>query len=362
MFTRERRVASFALSLALAGTAITSHSSSQARGGKPAPPPPNITRPITFCQPIKIKGQYYPGLVRSDVNGTSPIILSTTVPSAQNRGGWPRWSPDGQLIGGYRKFGPDGSASLMVITPDRATESVVMTEAEFDAWNLSRPGVLDSAYLTGNAGVPGAQRIDCWFGTDAFIVNGWTDYVAGGTYGLFIIDRAGAITPLYESAYNIWNPHWSEAIDKVLFFKNDGQPNLCVINSDGTGLQRIMFFGTNLNPVNPVHAVWSPSGDQIAVVVIESGSKGGTAQLYILDVDLTLPNPVITSRRLTAADSSDERFPAWSPDGWKLVFKHSDYPSAPADSIVIVDLQTGMRSLVATGGCDRPDWDPLDLP
>jgi WD40-like Beta Propeller Repeat len=355
--------------------------SATAKGGKTPPPPPNISRPICFAGSVQ-KGSYV-GILRSDVNGSSIIAVNQDI-----RDSWPRWSPDGLLIGGYRKWlgGPkdslnnDNLYALMVMSPDGANEQLVMTGAQFNAWNLSRPGVLASKY--------DLQSYECWLGTNAFVFTAKTTYDAalfGGTpgetisrYSLFIVDAAGTITPLTETATLgvtegdcDFSPHWSAALDKVVFvggYLLSPPQELFAINPDGTGLQQIT---DNFRPEGSLlidQAVWSPTGDRLALSVEDYHDGHYFDELWILGVDLSQPNPgmgdggrVTSLQVFKSGYPTQYDLPAWSADGTRLLFYKSD---ADGKRIVIADVATGAETIVASskGYLGGADWDPLDLP
>jgi hypothetical protein len=274
------------------------------------------------------------------------------------------------MIGGYRKT-VDRDTALMVMSPDGTGEHVVMTAGQFNAWNLSRPGVVGSRY-------PGSRRdYACWLGNNAFIFSADTIYDAalfGGTSGetltftrLFIVDANGTIVPLTETAALgvttlDFNAHWSPSLDKIVFTGTvtgvGGMlRQLFAINPDGTGLVQI----TTGSALNPDHAVWSPAGDRLAV------GEGASESLWILDVDLSQPNPGKgQGGRITAMLpfkvplDGQVRTPSWSPDGQLLVYSSTQYETG--NYIVIADVATGKEHIVC-GPTDAwgPDWDPLDL-
>ena len=350
-----------------AGLATSGPASGQSKGGgKPTPPPPpNVPRPICFSSAIQ--KPFQGTLQRADVNGTSIVKVKTGVHVTQ----WPRWSPDGSMIGGYHKT-VDRDTALMVMSPDGANERVVMTAVQFNAWNLTRPGVLGSRY-------PSNSRRDypCWLGNNAFIFAGDTTYDAalfGGTPGepitftrLFIVDATGTISPLTETAalgvtVSDSSAHWSPSLNKIVFAGSGliGSLRLFAINPDGTGLVPITRSGGTWNPQ---YAVWSPAGDRLAV------GEGISESLWILDVDLNQPNPgmgeggrVTAMLPFKAPLDGQVRTPSWSPDGRFLVYSSLRYETG-GNYIVIADVATGTETiacgpLYSTWG---PDWDPLDL-
>jgi Tol biopolymer transport system component len=354
------------LAFLAAGLAVVGPASGQSKGGgKPNPPPPNIPRPICFSSTIQKPFQGV--LQRADVNGTSTITVKAGVHVTQ----WPRWSPDGLLIGGYHKT-VDRDTALMVMSPDGGNEQVVMTASHFNAWNLSRPGVVDSQYPSNSI-----RSYPCWLGNNAFIFSGQTTYDAsffGGNPGetitltrLFIVDANGTIAPLTETAalgvtFSHSSPHWSPALNKVVF--TIAGSGLYAINPNGTGLVQIIRSAT---VTNWQYAVWSPAGDRLAV------GEGIARSIWILDVDLSQPNPGMgEGGRVTAMlpfktdENGQVRTPAWSPDGQFLVYSHGKGTTGAyslGNYIVIADVATGAEAIACGPVPDTwgPDWDPLDL-
>ena len=84
----------------------------------------------------------------------------------------------------------------------------------------------------------------------------------------------------------------------------DGNPEIYVINSNGTGSTRL-----TLHPASDVKPAWSPDGTRIAF----QSDRDGNAEIYLMNADGS--NVV----RLTN-DAAYDAQPAWSPDGAKIAF------------------------------------------
>jgi TolB protein len=91
-------------------------------------------------------------------------------------------------------------------------------------------------------------------------------------------------------------PAWSPDGTKLAFTSNrDGNPEIYVVNRDGTGLRRL-----TTQPSIDVTPTWSPSGNQIAF----TSERAGTPQVYIMNADGT-------GIRRIAGEWSDRA--TWSP-------------------------------------------------
>ena len=84
----------------------------------------------------------------------------------------------------------------------------------------------------------------------------------------------------------------------------DGNPDIYVVNADGTDLTRIVN-----NPANDVLPAWSPDGDEIAFV----SDRDGNNDIYVMNADGS------NVKRLTN-DPNEDYFPGWSPDSEWIVF------------------------------------------
>ena len=173
--------------------------------------------------------------------------------------------------------------------------------------------------------------------------------------------------------------------DQVAFIsdRNDGQPDVYVMNMDGSDLRRVTtgatpvvfswspdgrrivsdfgFFAnryivatnddgqwdvllTNLGlDAGPV---WSPDGRKVAFV----STREGNADIYLMDVDGS--NPI----RVTNHPAADQN-PAWSPDGKKVVFASERDGNL---EIYVVNLADGsVNRLTDRRGTDsHPSWSP----
>ena len=85
--------------------------------------------------------------------------------------------------------------------------------------------------------------------------------------------------------------------------ERDGNPEVYVINVDGTGLQRLTD-----NAGQDVDPAWSPDGKRIAF----ASDRGGSSDIYLMDAD--------GSNLVRRTQSGSSYTPAWSPDGKQIAF------------------------------------------
>lgn len=153
--------------------------------------------------------------------------------------------------------------------------------------------------------------------------------------------------------------HWSPRGDKIAFTTNrdsfvgpGGQPvsnfEIYTMNTDGSNPTRI----TN-SPGEDAHAHWSPDGSQFTFHTRRDYPSPTGLQIEIYRMNADGSNPV----RLTGPDNVFDAFPAWSPDGTKIVwsreFPEDVYTMNATDG-------SGRTNITNTPGVSdtRCDWGP----
>jgi dipeptidyl aminopeptidase/acylaminoacyl peptidase len=125
---------------------------------------------------------------------------------------------------------------------------------------------------------------------------------------LFLACLAG---PMLSSAKDedagvlVRHPSPSPKGDQLVFAADfDGQINLWIVGTDGTGLRKLTY-----NPLVDQEPAWSPDGTTIAF----ASTRGNTTDIWTIHADGS--NLVqLTSQSL------NNRQPAWSPDGKRIAF------------------------------------------
>ena len=138
-------------------------------------------------------------------------------------------------------------------------------------------------------------------------------------------------------------PAFSSDGSQIAFMSNrDGNPDLYVVNADGTGEVRRL---TN-HPAIDVSPTWSPNGQQIAF----TSDRTGAPQIYVIGADGT------GLRRLTYESYCDR--PTWSPAPFNEIAYSSK--TGPGHDIKVLDLATNeVRQLTyGLGSNESPSYAP----
>ncbi|MFC1942916.1 hypothetical protein ACFLWU_06870 [Chloroflexota bacterium] len=134
-------------------------------------------------------------------------------------------------------------------------------------------------------------------------------------------------------------------IGKIAFVSNrDGNKEIYVINTDGSGIRRL----TNNNSYNDIFPVLSPDGKKIAFIFV---SYLGTSGLFLMNTD--------GGEKVKSTDNlTDYGDLEWSPDGTKILFIGRQ--DKKADGIYTINADgSGLRKLTNGGGSGwAPTWSP----
>src|SRR3954453_4910747 len=168
---------------------------------------------------------------------------------------------------------------------------------------------------------------------------------------LYTVDPAGgAWTRLVADETRQAQAAWSPDGTKVAFRVGpDGDSEIWVVNADGTGAHQITTT-PNVAPCDPCYSsqpAWSPDMRQL-VFRTDRGKAGGDGDIWVMDADGGNPRPLVTS-------SDDERYPALSPDGTRLVYRSGD----PTEIFVARADGTGAVQITHNALFDSaPAWSP----
>jgi Tol biopolymer transport system component len=122
-------------------------------------------------------------------------------------------------------------------------------------------------------------------------------------------------TQLFEGEVLAWAPVWSPDGKKLAFSLATRNPEIFVVNADGSGLPT-KLTNTTVTPVASAFApAWSPDGKKIAYV---NGVPGSSGDIYIMNPDGSGKYNLTSSNPDQAVHSISN--PTWSPDGKKVAF------------------------------------------
>lgn len=137
-------------------------------------------------------------------------------------------------------------------------------------------------------------------------------------------------TPMKGNGQN-WLAAWSPNGNSLVFTSNrDGNPELYLVNRDGSGLRRL----TN-HPAADTTPTWSPAGNEIAF----TSDRTGAPQIYTISANGGAP------RKITNESYADRA--TWAPAPFNEIAYAAR--SGPGYDIVVYDIASGARRALTFG-------------
>ena len=135
---------------------------------------------------------------------------------------------------------------------------------------------------------------------------------------------------------------------KIVFSSiRDGVRGIYVMEDDGSNVELLT------DTLNPSYPRWSPDGKQIVFQRQVNPQDLIRRHIFLMNADGT------NIRQLTAPDNEDDWDPAFSPDGTSIVFNREERKNNKSTlSICVMDLVSGAIEHIANLGANFPAWSP----
>jgi Tol biopolymer transport system component len=158
------------------------------------------------------------------------------------------------------------------------------------------------------------------------------------------------VTRLIPTSVNSY-PAWSPDRQRLAFVR---QPEIYVVNADGSGLRRIWSEGQTWGPVD-----WSPDGSKIAFMACCGTDKG----IFVMNSDGSDLTRLIGHESAGQGCGDPGSFcgvdsPTWSPDGQQIAFySWGGYGFGPPSGVAIINVDGTLRRFLSEAG-SSPAWSP----
>jgi Tol biopolymer transport system component len=139
------------------------------------------------------------------------------------------------------------------------------------------------------------------------------------------------------------SPSWSSDATAVVFdAEQNDRRDIAIMNADGTRVRPV----SNVEGADEAAPTWSRDG-----LIAYEAEVDGNRDIYVVDATGS------RKQRLTS-EPADDRSPAWSPDGQRLIFI-SDRDSKPAFDLYLMHADgSGVERLTITGNNRAPQFSP----
>ena len=228
----------------------------------------------------------------------------------------PVWSPDSQQIAFVATHGRDRQPFMnweiyrVNVNATGLTRLTDDPETDIDpAWS------------------PDSRRI-VFYSNRNFKQQEGTENCCGSLYAITL--DGSQLTQITKDIGWAKNPQWSRSSNRIGF---EGEGKIYVINSDGSGLVKLVDLGNNQGEsITNNSPIWSPDGKKIAFK---------SNKLELINVNAT--------NRIQISSSSEDYAPAWSPNGKQIVYTRGIYTGDAKQGEVISQVW-----LANTDGSGKP--------
>src|SRR3954470_5984004 len=205
---------------------------------------------------------------------------------------------------------------------------------------MSARSILSIAVLAIAAAVAPAPAVQAsWPG-----LNGWLSFssnpfgtaLSGDIFAMpsFGLPQAQLTEVRADDAQSAWSPDGRRIAFKS---RRNGNNELFVMNADGSEETRL----TNSFRVSEGQPFWSPDGRRLLYRKTPDNPIVQDADIWQIDVDPASPNP-----RPVLERPGDERYPSYSPDGTKIVFRGDEDRVDPSGAAEVYAMNAAASEMV----------------
>lgn len=149
-------------------------------------------------------------------------------------------------------------------------------------------------------------------------------------YGITVVnvDGSGRAALTEEDSPLNSDPAWSPDGSRISFTSGGGD-HIEIINADGSGRTRVV---SQLQGERYGHMSWSPDGTRIA---FESSRDNGSVSGNLDALEIWVMNADGTDLRRLTTNAYPDQYPAWSPNGAKILF--SSKPTGQGENLYLMN-------------------------